>query len=67
LTVGRLETGSLKLDPKPLDILPVLEEAVSTVYPMAAYKGIHIQKDIGEDLHDVISEKGGLEQVLQIY
>lgn len=63
LTVGRLETGSLKLNPVPLNILPILEEAVSSVYPMAALKGIQIQKDVNGDVPDVIGDKGGLEQV----
>lgn len=40
-----------------------MEEAVSSVYPMAALKDIQIQKDVNGDVPDVIGDKGGLEQV----
>ena len=63
LTVGRLETGSLKLNPEPLELKPILQEAVDTVFPLAKISSIEVEMEIEEGLPNVIGDKGALEQV----
>ncbi len=63
LTVGRLETGSLKLNPEALDLKPVLIEAQNAVYPQAKTASITIESDVTEHLPLVIGDRSGLEQV----
>jgi signal transduction histidine kinase len=63
LTVGRLETGSLKLNPEPLDLGLILKEAADTVYPLAKTSGIEIIQELETGLGPVVGDKGGLEQV----
>ena len=63
LTVGRLETGSLKLKPEPLDIKPILQEAQNSVYSQALIRSIKIEAEIPELMPLIIGDHGALEQV----
>jgi PAS domain S-box-containing protein len=63
LTVGRIETGSFKLKPEPLDLKPILTEAQNTVFPQALTRSIQITTDVPDLLPLVIGDHNALEQV----
>ena len=63
LTVGRLETGSFKLKPEPVDLKSALTEAQNTVYPLALTRFIEIKSDIPDLLPLIIGDHNALEQV----
>ena len=63
LTVGRLETGSLKLKPEEIELQPVLDEAKNTVYPLALTKSIEIITGIPGSLPLIMADRNALEQV----
>ncbi|MCE1254025.1 MAG: PAS domain-containing sensor histidine kinase [Anaerolineae bacterium] len=63
LTVGRLETGSLKLNPEAMDLQPVLIESQNAVYPQAKIAMVNIESNVSEHLPQVIGDRSGLEQV----
>jgi PAS domain S-box-containing protein len=46
LTISRLETGNIKLDPHPEDIPAILRELERNYYPVAEQKGIEFIADI---------------------
>jgi signal transduction histidine kinase len=63
LIAGRLESGMMKLEIGPLDIIPVLEESFTAVKPIA-HKGNVALKLIAErGPLQVIGDKSGLQQV----
>jgi signal transduction histidine kinase len=63
LIAGRLESGMMRLDHLPLDLLPILEESVRAVKPIAAKKNLAIQLTTQPDLARVVGDKSGLQQV----
>ncbi|MBI9036081.1 MAG: PAS domain-containing protein [Bacteroidales bacterium] len=64
LTVGRLETGSLRLSPVPMDIRETIEEACSAVFSMANQNNVIIKTELLEKMPLVNGDRTGLEQVL---
>jgi two-component system phosphate regulon sensor histidine kinase PhoR len=64
LTAGRLESNTLLISPAPVEIVPIVEEAISALVPIARKKGLPIQKAFKEPLPPVIGESMGLQQVL---
>ena len=64
LMAGRLESGTLGVDPKPIRLIPVIEESISAVKPIADKKSIEIFLDTSIKIPDVYGEKSGLLQVL---
>ena len=64
LTAGRLESNTLLISPAPVEILPIVEEAISALMPMARKKGLTIHKDFEGSLPLVVGENMGLQQVL---
>lgn len=63
LIAGRLESGMMELDKTPLDLIPVLEESISAVRPIAAKRNISVELSTGEKTLYVIGDKSGLQQV----
>ncbi len=64
LTAGRLESNTLLISPAPVEILPIVEEAINALMPIARKKGLAIQKNLEESLPLVMGENMGLQQVL---
>ncbi len=63
LIAGRLESGMMKLDLAPLDILPVLNESIMAVKAIAQKRRVSLDfVPCGEPLH-VLGDKSGLQQV----
>ena len=63
LTVGRLETGNLKLNPETLQVRDVLDEALQVVASLAISRQINFVIDFSTDLMDVFADLQGLQQV----
>ncbi|MGE5374862.1 MAG: ATP-binding protein [Bacteroidota bacterium] len=63
LIAGRLESGMMKLEIAPMDILPVLEESVLAVKPIANKRDVSLQIEMdGRPLY-VLGDRSGLQQV----
>jgi PAS domain S-box-containing protein len=63
LIAGRLESGMMKLEHVPLDLVPALADSVQAVVPIAKKRNVVIQlNSLGKSTR-VIGDKGGLEQV----
>jgi signal transduction histidine kinase len=63
LIAGRLESGMMKLEIGPLDIIPVLEESLAAVKPIAAKGKISLSLKAPSRPVQVIGDKSGLQQV----
>jgi signal transduction histidine kinase len=63
LLAGRLENGAARLEPVFLDLIPVLEESVRAVKPIANKRGIKIQLESQGQPQHVWGDSGGLQQV----
>ena len=63
LMAGRLENGALRVDIVPLDVTPVLKDAISTVKPIAKKRNIRIDFVLPEIPCIVMGDVSGLHQV----
>ncbi len=63
LMAGRFESGAIKLEAAPMDLIPVLRESVQAIMPIAYKKKISIHLDVIDESLSVMGEKGGLQQV----
>ena len=63
LIAGRLESGMMRLDRIPLDLIPVLEESIRAVKPIAGKKNISINLTVQPGLSRIVGDKSGLQQV----
>ena len=63
LIAGRLESGMTKLEIGPIDIIPVLEESLVAVKPIASKGKISLNLTVQQRPIQVIGDKSGLQQV----
>jgi PAS domain S-box-containing protein len=63
LTAGRLESGMMKLEHAPMDLVPALVDSVDAVKPIANKRKVLIQLNAPKKSTRVIGDKGALEQV----
>ncbi|MGC1375358.1 MAG: PAS domain S-box protein [Anaerolineales bacterium] len=63
LMAGRLESGKLTLEPEALDVIPILEESVLAIKPVAKKKNIAIKTSGLSAPLMVWGDKSGLQQV----
>lgn len=63
LIAGRLESGMMKLEREPLDLIPVLEESIRAVKPIAGKKKVSLQLNAPEENIYILGDKSGLQQV----
>ncbi len=64
LVAGRIESDRFKVHLSPLDVLPLIEEAVSSVQPQADARQIAIQLETAESLPMANADRQALLQVL---
>jgi hypothetical protein len=64
LDVSRIITGKLHLDVRPVDLAPVIEEAVQSVRPAAEAKGIRLQRVLDTGAQVVSGDPERLQQVV---
>ncbi len=63
LMAGRLESGMLKLESVPLDLIPVLEESMQAVKPIANKKKIALILNAPQKPVNILGDNGALQQV----
>lgn len=63
LMAGRLESGMMKLENGPLDIIPVVQEAIQAVKPIASKKYIDLTLDAPQGPLNVFGDNSALQQV----
>jgi two-component system phosphate regulon sensor histidine kinase PhoR len=63
LIAGRLESGKMKLDAVPMDLLPILHESVRAVKSIARMRNITIELKVDFELCTIFGDTGGLSQV----
>jgi two-component system phosphate regulon sensor histidine kinase PhoR len=63
LMAGRLESGNMRLEAAPIDLMPTLIESVAAVKPIANKKKITIALRSDYETLQVMGDKGGLQQV----
>lgn len=63
LIAGRLESGMMKLEIVPLDLLPVLEESIMAVKAIANKRNISLQLELSTEPVTILGDKSGLQQV----
>ncbi len=64
LDVSRIITGKLRLEARPVEARPLLQEAVETVRPAAEAKGVFLSTLLGSDVGEVSADPDRLRQVL---
>jgi PAS domain S-box-containing protein len=63
LLAGRLESGRMKLESVPMDLLPVLKESAQAIKAMANIRNISIKLETDLASLNVLGDAGGLSQV----
>jgi PAS domain S-box-containing protein len=63
LDMSRITTGKLRLEPEPMPVAPVLQEAVEAVRPAADAKGITLELDVDPFAGSVTADATRLQQV----
>lgn len=63
LLAGRLESGRMKLEAVPMDLVPILEESAQAVKAIAGMRNISITLEVEQAPFDVFGDAGGLSQV----
>lgn len=64
LDVSRIITGKLRLNIRPVELVPVIEAAIETVLPAAEAKGIQIESVLDPHLGKVLGDSARLQQVV---
>jgi PAS domain S-box-containing protein len=63
LIAGRLESGMMKLETVPMDLMPVLEESMTAVKPIANKRKVVLKLLTGSAPVQILGDKSGLQQV----
>jgi PAS domain S-box-containing protein len=63
LMAGRLESGMMKLEHIPLDLLPILKDALQAVNPIAKQKEVSLVFEAPRESLNILGDEGGLQQV----
>lgn len=63
LDVARMEAGSLAVNPEPLEVAPLVEEALAQARALALEKGLAVAADVPRDLPRVAGDRERLMQV----
>ncbi|MET0621697.1 MAG: PAS domain S-box protein [Pyrinomonadaceae bacterium] len=64
LDVSRIITGKLRLEPQPVDVRALLQEAVETVRPAAEAKAVYLSTLLAGEVGEVSADPNRLRQVL---
>jgi PAS domain S-box-containing protein len=63
LMAGRLESGMMKLESVPLDVIPVLEESIQAVSPIANKKRLTLSLDAPQGPVNILGDNSALQQI----
>jgi len=63
LLAGRLESGRMKLEAVPMDLIPVLKESMQAIKAIANTRNIFIKLNADQEAINILGDAGGLSQV----
>lgn len=63
LMAGRLESGMMKLEVRPMDLIPILEESMMAVKPIASKRRVGLSLSAPRSSIQILGDKSGLQQV----
>ena len=63
LMAGRLESGTMRIEIVPMDVIPVLQDSITAVKPIAAKRRTVITLESEFDSLNIMGDKSGLQQV----
>ena len=63
LAAGRLESGMVEIESKPIELIPILRESMQSIQPIIAKRQISLELIIEHRPHLVLGDISGLEQV----
>ncbi|MDT7690074.1 MAG: hypothetical protein QOE46_2833 [Acidobacteriota bacterium] len=64
LDVSRIITGKLRLELRPVEVRPLVHDAVETVRPAAEAKGVYVSTLLASDVSEVSADPDRLRQVM---
>ncbi|HSE97247.1 MAG TPA: ATP-binding protein, partial [Blastocatellia bacterium] len=64
LDVSRIVTGKLRIESKPVDLAPVIDEVIDAVRPAAEAKSIKLEKHIAPGVSPVLGDAGRFQQII---
>jgi signal transduction histidine kinase len=64
LDVAKLEAGRLGIDPRPIEVAPVIAEAIDMLQPIAVEKSIRLDVVVADGLPTITADAGRVLQVL---
>ncbi|MBM3270977.1 MAG: response regulator [Candidatus Sericytochromatia bacterium] len=64
LDLNRIQAGKFKLDPRPMLVSEVMEEAIAMLEPLADHKAIRLVADLPEGLPVILADEGRISQVV---
>src|SRR5262249_42641421 len=64
LDTARIISGKLRLEVGPVDLVPVIEQAVRTIYPAADAKGISLEVNLPSEIGQITGDPTRLQQVI---
>ena len=64
LDVSKIVSGNLRLEPEPVELLPVIDAAVEAVQPAADIKGVRLTRQLDVQAAPVVGDATRLQQVV---
>jgi PAS domain S-box-containing protein len=64
LDIGRIVSGKLRLEPRPVDLRGVVQAALDTVRPAAEAKGLLLRVELDHAAAPIVGDAGRLQQVI---
>jgi PAS domain S-box-containing protein len=64
LDVSRIVAGKMTFTPRPVDIAPVVQAAITTVHPAATAKNIEVLSSVPPGTPQVLGDEGRLQQIV---
>lgn len=64
LDIGRIVSGKLRIDPRPIDLIAVILAALETVRPAVEAKGLHLSVDLRPEAGAIVGDAERLQQVV---
>jgi PAS domain S-box-containing protein len=67
LDLARVEAGVIDIRPRPIDLGQLVDEALATVAPLAAQRGVRLEREVADDAAQIVADPARVRQVLLNY
>ena len=67
LDLARIEAGIIDIRPRPVDLEGIVDETIATVAPLAAERGVKLERAIDPRAREIVSDAARVRQVLLNY